>query len=88
MVTIRGPDIYLNAGSENGLTLGRKLWVQAVKGIIKDPESGAILGEDTRAIGILKVVYVQKSFSVTRIVDGCKGIKVGDRLEVDITTLR
>ena len=75
-------DIYINAGSQQGMTLQTKLSVQSVRGIVKDQESRTILGEDLRGIGTLEVVTVQTGFSIARIVEGCKGMKIGDRVEL------
>ena len=82
VVDIKGADLYINAGSQQGMAPQTKLSVQAVKGIVKDAESGTILGEDLRGIGTLEVIAVQTGFSVARVVEGCKGIKKGDRVEL------
>ncbi|HZF13757.1 MAG TPA: CsgG/HfaB family protein [Thermoanaerobaculia bacterium] len=82
VVDIKGPDIYINAGNQQGMAPQTKLSVNAVKGIVRDAESGTILGEDLRGIGTLEVIVVQTGFSVARVIDGCKGIKKGDRVEL------
>lgn len=82
VVDIKGADHFVNAGSQQGMALQTKLSVQSVKGIIKDAESGTVLGEDLRGIGTLEVIAVQPGFSVARIVEGCKGLKKGDRVEL------
>jgi hypothetical protein len=75
-------NIYINAGSQQGMALRAKLSAQAVRGIVKDKQSGTTLGEDLRGIGTLEVIVVQAGFSIAQIVDGCKGLKVGDRVEL------
>lgn len=82
VVEIAKADVFVNAGSQQGMAPQTKLTVQAVQRIIKDRESGTILGEDLRGIGTLEIIAVQTGFSVARIVDGCTGIKVGDRVEL------
>jgi hypothetical protein len=82
VVDMKKADIYINAGSQQGMALQAKLSVQAVKGVVKDRESGTVLGEDLRTIGTLEVVSVQTGFSIAQVVDGCKGMKVGDRVEL------
>ncbi len=82
VVDIKGADLYINAGSQQGMALQTKLSVQSVKGIVRDRESGTVLGEDLRGIGTLEVIAVQNGFSVARIVEGCKGVKNGDRVEL------
>ncbi|MFL6292023.1 MAG: CsgG/HfaB family protein, partial [Thermoanaerobaculia bacterium] len=82
VVDVKKDDIYINAGSQQGMALQTKLSVQAVKGIIKDKESGTVLGEDLRGIGTLEVISVQPGFSIAQVVEGCKGLKAGDRVEL------
>jgi len=82
VVDIKKADIYINAGSQQGMAPQTKLSVQSVKGIIKDRESRTVLGEDLQGIGTLEVVVVQNGFSVARVVEGCKAIKLGDRVEL------
>jgi len=82
VVDIKKGDIFINAGSQQGMALQSRLSVQAVKGIVKDKESGTILGEDLRGIGTLEVIAVQNAFSIAQVVEGCNGLKVGDRVEL------
>jgi curli biogenesis system outer membrane secretion channel CsgG len=82
VVDIKGQDIYVNAGNQQGMAPLTKLSVNAVKGKVRDPESGTFLGEDLRGIGTLEVIAVQSGFSVARVINGCKGIKRGDRVEL------
>jgi hypothetical protein len=84
VVDIRDSNIYINAGSQQGMFPQAKLRVLAVRGLVKDLGAGTIIGEDRRPIGILKIVTVQNGFSIARIVEGCKGIKVGDRVELEV----
>lgn len=79
---IKKGSVYINAGSQQGMAPQTRLSVQAVQGIVKDRESGTILGEDLRGIGTLEVMSVQPGFSIAQIVEGCKGIKPGDRVEL------
>ncbi len=80
VVEIKGPDIFINAGSNHGMKPGMLLTLFARKGVIYD--KGKLLGEDLRAIGSLKVVSVQPGFSIARVEEGAKGIKVRDRVEL------
>ncbi|HVR99683.1 MAG TPA: CsgG/HfaB family protein [Thermoanaerobaculia bacterium] len=82
VVDIKGADLFVNAGSQQGMAPLTKLSVQAVRGIVKDAESGTVLGEDLRGIGTLEVIAVQPGFSIARVVEGCKGLKKGDRVEL------
>lgn len=82
VVEIKKTGIYINAGSQQGMAPLTRLSVQAVMGVVKDRESGTILGEDLRGIGTLEVVTVQPGFSIAEVKEGCKGLKVGDRVEL------
>jgi curli biogenesis system outer membrane secretion channel CsgG len=88
IVDIKKADFYINAGQQQGMAPQTKLSVQSVKGVVKDPESGTILGEDLRGIGTLEVVSVQPGFSIARVVEGCEGIKKGDRVELATDPVR
>jgi curli biogenesis system outer membrane secretion channel CsgG len=82
VVDIKGPDVYVNAGAQQGMTPETMLSVFAIKGTVKDPRTGQIYGDDLRGIGTLKVMTLQNGFSIARVVDGCKGLKKGDRVEL------
>ena len=82
VVEVKDKDIYINAGSQEGLTPQTRLSVLSVRGNLVDPESHTILGQDLRAIGILEVVSVQPGFSIARFVQGGQGIKRGDLVEL------
>lgn len=82
VVDIKQADVYINAGSEQGMAPQTKLLVQSFRGLVRDPENRSILGEDLRSIGTLEVVNVQTGFSIAQVVDGCNGLKRGDRVEL------
>lgn len=82
VVDVKGPDIYVNAGSQQGMARENLLSVFMVKGIVKDTEGRMILGEDLKGIGTLRVDSVQTAFSIAHVENGCKGIKQGDRVEM------
>lgn len=82
VVDVKGADVYINAGSQQGMTMETKLSVLAVKGVVKDAESGTVLGEDTRGIGTLEVTTVQNAFSIARVVESREKVKKGDRVEL------
>jgi len=82
VVDVKGPDIYVNAGSQQGMARENLLSVFMVKGIVKDPEGRMILGEDLKGIGTLRVDSVQSAFSIAHVENGCKEIKKGDRVEM------
>jgi curli biogenesis system outer membrane secretion channel CsgG len=78
---IKGDKVYINAGSNKGIQMGMKLTALAKGAVLIDPETKLPLGSDTEAIGTLTVTTVNESFSIATIVQGCKGLKVGDQVE-------
>lgn len=63
-------ELTLNAGSEVGVSEGNVFEVYKVTKVIKDPETGAILGKKTAKIGTIKVTSVEKKFSLASVIDG------------------
>lgn len=82
VVDVKGQDVYINAGSQQGMTPELRLTVFTIKGIVKDEEGRMTLGEDLKGIGTLSVDAVQPGFSIAHVVNGCKGIKKKDRVEL------
>lgn len=82
VVDVKKSAIYINAGSQQGMSPDTLLSVLRVEGIVKDTEGRMILGEDLKGIGTLKVDSVQPGFSIAHVENGCKGIKKGDRVEL------
>ncbi len=69
-------ELTLNAGNELGVSVGDLFEVYKVTKIIKDPETGAVLGKKTAKIGLIKVTEVEKKFSLASVVDG-EGFETG-----------
>lgn len=80
VVNIKGPDLYINAGSDQGIKPGLRLSLFSRKGAIFD--RNIYLGEDLKGNGTLKVVSAQPGFSIARVEEGGKGIKLYDRVEI------
>jgi hypothetical protein len=81
VVDVQGPNVYVNAGSQQGMVSGLQLSAFAVKGTVRDVEGRMNLGEDLKGIGTLSVDAVQPGFSIAHVVNG-KGVKKGDRVEL------
>ncbi len=77
---IRGNEVYVNAGRQQGMAPQALLSVFTIRGIIKDGMT--VLGEDLLGIGTIQVDSVQPGFSIAHVVAGCKRIKKGDRVEL------
>lgn len=70
--------VYVNAGSDAGLTAGLRLAAMAKGEALIDPDTGATLGSELSPVGTLELVDVQEKYAVAKVVEGCKGLKVGD----------
>jgi curli biogenesis system outer membrane secretion channel CsgG len=81
VIRVAGQQAFVDAGSNTGLTSGVEL-VALSQGTEVRGLNGESLGQETSVIGTLRVVNVQEKYSVAEIVEGCKGLKVGDRVEL------
>ncbi len=63
-------EVTLNAGLDLGVQEGDIFDVYKVTKVIKDPETGAILGKKTAKIGSIKVTSSEKKFSLASVLDG------------------
>lgn len=85
VIRMAGQQVFVDAGSASGLTSGAELVVKSLGADIQGL-NGESLGKETVTIGTLRVVDVQERYSVAEIVEGCKGLKVGDRVEFRISS--
>jgi curli biogenesis system outer membrane secretion channel CsgG len=68
-VSLYKPDsglIYINQGKNAGIKEGDTLYLYSVGEEIVDPDTGAVLGQETEKIAILTVTKVEDKFSVAR----------------------
>jgi curli biogenesis system outer membrane secretion channel CsgG len=63
-------EITLNAGTNLGVQAGDVFEVLAITKVIKDPETGEILGTKTAKVGKIRVKEVQEKISIAEIVEG------------------
>ena len=75
-------EVYLNAGSNMGVKPGTMLTCLSKGKDIVDPDTGHVLGVDTKAIGQVQVTTVKDEFSIAAITEGCAGLKPGDKVEM------
>jgi curli biogenesis system outer membrane secretion channel CsgG len=81
VIKVAGSQVYVDAGSASGLTAGAEL-VAVSQGADVRGLNGESLGKESSDIGTLRVVNVQEKYSIAEIVQGCKELKVGDRVEL------
>lgn len=81
VMRVDGSKIYINAGSNRGIEMGIHMTCLAQGEELVDPETGINLGASTEAIGSLMVTSVQEKYSIGTVVQGCDGLKKGDRVE-------
>jgi curli biogenesis system outer membrane secretion channel CsgG len=68
---VDGSSIYLNAGHESNVPLGKKLAAYHIGRAIKDPNTGLVLGNTEDKLGEIKVVrYFGDDGSVAELVNG------------------
>jgi curli biogenesis system outer membrane secretion channel CsgG len=82
VVKVDGQRVYVNAGSNSGLTAGVELVALSKGKELFDPVNGESLGQETAVVGMLRLTDVQEKYSIAEVVDGCKGLKAGDRVEL------
>jgi len=78
---ISGDKIYINAGSDVGLSEGLKLEVYSMGEPIVDPATGLVLGHDESLIGQLVITQVREKYSVATAQSG-KGFKEKDVVRI------
>lgn len=70
-------EVTINAGEELGVADGDLFEIYRVTKVIKDPETGAVLGKKTSKVGSVKITSVEKKFAVGLLVDGTE-FQAGD----------
>jgi curli biogenesis system outer membrane secretion channel CsgG len=81
VIRVAGQQVYVDAGSASGLKPGVEL-VALSQGAEVRGLNGESLGQETAVVGTLRLMNVQEKYSVAEIVEGCKGLKPGDRVEL------
>ena len=81
VIKVAGQQVYVDAGSASGLSPGVEL-VARSQGVEVRGLNGESLGAESSRIGTLRVINVQEKFSIAEVVEGCQGLKVGDRVEL------
>jgi curli biogenesis system outer membrane secretion channel CsgG len=75
---VDGSTVWINLGAEQGLSVGEVLGVYRLGEVIKDPDSGEVLGADEKKIGAIKVTAVKgPKYSECTAVEGA-GFAVGN----------
>ena len=78
---VEGGSIFLNVGAEAGIKEGDSFDVYRVGNVIKDPDTGEVLGADETKVGKVKVTKVMGArLSSASIVSG-SGFKPGDTIK-------
>lgn len=78
---VEGGSVYLNVGAEAGIKEGEEFDVYRVGNVIKDPDTGEVLGSDETKVGKVKVTKVLGArLSSASVVSG-SGFKPGDTIK-------
>lgn len=70
-------EIAINAGSEAGVAEGDLFNVMRVTKVIKDPDTGQVIGKRTTKVGVVKVAQVDKKLAFCKVIEG-EGFQTGD----------
>jgi curli biogenesis system outer membrane secretion channel CsgG len=77
---VEGGSVFLNVGAEAGIQEGQTFDVYRVGNVIKDPDTGEVLGADETKVGRVKVTKVMgPRLSTASVVSG-SGFKPGDAI--------
>lgn len=82
VVKVSGDQVIINAGRNKGMEAGMTLKALAKGEELVDPETGLSLGAELESIGSLMITSVADNHSSAAILEGCKGLQVGDRVEL------
>ncbi|KAA0252351.1 MAG: hypothetical protein EDX89_18960 [Acidobacteria bacterium] len=77
-----GSTVFLNVGSEAGVSPGDEFDVYRVGDPIKDPDTGEVLGADEKKVGRVRVTAVKGARLSTAAVVTGSGLQAGDVLKV------
>jgi curli biogenesis system outer membrane secretion channel CsgG len=77
VVKVEGGSVYLNAGSDAGITAGMTFAVLRKGEELVDPETGQSLGAEESEAGTIEVVTVKEKFAICKTVSG-SGFVAGD----------
>ncbi|MCB1041653.1 MAG: LysM peptidoglycan-binding domain-containing protein [Acidobacteria bacterium] len=72
--------IYLNKGAEDGIKSGDEMSVRREKGVVREPESGDVVGVAIDQIAKIRVIAVQDRSATAMIIDSCDAVMVSDFL--------
>lgn len=70
-------EVAINAGSDAGVMEGDTFDIMRVTKVIKDPDTGQVIGMRTQKVGVVKVSQVDKKLSFCLVVEG-EGFQTGD----------
>lgn len=82
VITVRDNILVINAGGDRGIERNMVLSILHKGEDLIDPETGLNIGASTEVIGTARITKVQPAFAEAAILDGCEGVKRGDRVEI------
>jgi curli biogenesis system outer membrane secretion channel CsgG len=78
---VEGGSVFLNVGAEAGVKEGDTFDVYRVGNVIKDPDTGEVLGSDETKVGRVKITKVMGARLSTASVVSGNGFKPGDMIK-------
>ncbi len=77
VVDVEGEEVYFNAGSECNVRVGERFDVYRIVRVIRDPETGEVLGKREQKVGTLVVREVNTRWSLGNF-EGIEKVQIGD----------
>jgi OOP family OmpA-OmpF porin len=68
-----GGQVYINAGSNSGISVGDQFEISHAGKALIDPETGLNLGTTTKKIGCIEITSVEEKFSIGKVLAGSGG---------------
>lgn len=84
VVQVLGADVYINAGTDDGLAAGERLGVFTDGDTLRDPDNGQFLGVSEKKVAEIEVLEIKAArFSRARLVDSTAAIRPMDRVRIE-----
>ena len=74
---VTGDTVIVNVGKQNGLAIGNKLQIERAYKTIRDPDSGKVIKELFKTVGVIALTEVDATSSTGKVSDGAE-VRVGD----------
>ena len=77
IASVQGDELVINRGEGTGINVGGLYEVYAQGEVVKDPDTGDVIGSDETKVGLIEVTSVQQKFSKAKVVKSEGPLTVG-----------